>query len=239
MKFTHNGEFVTEGQKVVINYDIVNLMDRNGNVVDCDALIDKSGQLTYTAEKSGFLNITFKNGNIQVKVDAREVIVSKDLTRYYSDKISFKVSAYDFKGKVVDQEVTFKVNKKTYHAKTNKNGVATLKLKLKPGKYVIYSSFGDVKVKNKITVKNTLITKNLSKKVNKAAKFKVKLLNSKGKAFKKQTVKIKFKGKTYKIKTDKKGIVVFKVSKKLKVGKYTIKTTFKGLTNSNKITVKK
>ena len=65
------------------------------------------------------------------------------------------------------------------------------------------------------------------------------MLNSKGKAYKNQVVKIKFKGKTYKIKTNKKGIATFKVSKKLKVGKYVIKTTYKGLTNSNKIVVKK
>ena len=65
------------------------------------------------------------------------------------------------------------------------------------------------------------------------------MLNSKGKAYKNQVVKIKFKGKTYKIKTNKKGIATFKVSKKLKAGKYIIRTTYKGLTNSNKIVVKK
>ena len=79
----------------------------------------------------------------------------------------------------------------------------------------------------------------ISKKVKKSAKFKVKVLNSKGKAFKNQLVKIKFKGKTYKFKTNKNGIATFKIPKNLKIGKYTIKTTYNGLTNSNKIIVKK
>ena len=79
----------------------------------------------------------------------------------------------------------------------------------------------------------------MSKKAKKTASFKVKVLKSNGKVFAKKVVKINFKGKTYKIKTDKKGIVTFKLPKNLKVGKYTIKTSFGGLTNSNKITVKR
>ena len=114
-----------------------------------------------------------------------------------------------------------------------------LKLNLKPGTYSIYSSYGDVKIKNRITVKTTLITKNISKKAKKSSKFTVKVLNSKGKAYSKQAIKIKFKGKTYKIKTNKRGIAKFKIPKNLKPGKYTIKTTYKKLTNKNKIIVKK
>ena len=103
---------------------------------------------------------------------------------------------------------------------------------------MIFTQYGDAIVKNKITVKSTLITKNVYKKVKKSANFKVKVLNSKGNAYKKQIVKIKFKGKTYKLKTNSKGIATFKIPKNLKAGKYVIKTTFNGLTNSNRITVK-
>ena len=197
------------------------------------------GKINYTAEKTGYLDITFNNG-IKIKIDAREAIVSSDLTKYYQNsKISFKVTVYDLIGKVISKKVKFTVNSKSYFVKTDKNGVATLKLKFKPGKYTIYSAYGDVKVKNKITIKNTLITKNLYKKFKKSGKFHVKVLNSKGKAFAKKVVKINFKGKTYKIKTNKKGIATFKVSKNLKIGKYTIKTSYNGLTNTNKIIVKK
>ena len=44
---------------------------------------------------------------------------------------------------------------------------------------------------------------------------------------------------TYSAKTNSKGIATLKLAKNLKVGKYTVKTTYKGLTVSNKITVKK
>ena len=43
----------------------------------------------------------------------------------------------------------------------------------------------------------------------------------------------------YKIKTNKKGIATLKISKNLKIGKHTIKTTYNGLSNTYKIIVKK
>lgn len=239
MKFSHNGEFVKEGEKLIIRYDITSLMDSKGKLSQYFGLVNYSSQFVFKANKAGFLNITFKNGKVNVNIDSKTAVISKDLTCHYSGKISYKVSVYDVLGKVINKKVKFTVNKKNYYAYTNKNGVATLKLKLKPGKYTVYSSYEKVKVKNTIKIKTTLITKNVNKKVKKSGKFTVKVLNSKGKPISKKLVKIKFYGKTYKIKTNKKGIATLKLSKKLKVGKYTIKTTYNGLTNSNKIIVKK
>lgn len=239
MKFTHNGEFVKKGQKILIEYDITTLIGKNGKISTYDALVNKSGQFEYIVPKSGFLDIRLINGNINVSIDTKEVIKSGNLNKYYSKKTSFSVKVYDMFGLIVGKKVKFTINAKDYFATTNKNGIATLKINLKPGTYTVYSSYGKVIVKNKITIKKTLITKNVSKKVKKTGKFTVKVLNSKGKAYAKQTVKIKFKGKTYKIKTNKKGIATFKIPKNLKVGKYVIKTTYNGLTVSNKIVVKK
>jgi hypothetical protein len=239
MRFTHNGEYVEKGQTVLIEYDITNLMYRNGKMVRDDSLNYKIGQLTYTATKNGFLDISYKNGQVAVLIDSRDAVIGKNVSVYYPQKVSYKVTVYDVDGKVVSKYVKFKVNKKTYNVKTNRKGVAALKLKLKPGKYTVYASYGDVKIKNRITVKTCLITKNLKIKSKKSGKFTVKVLNSKGKAYAKQSLKVKFRGKTYKLKTDKKGKATFKVPKNLKKGKYTIKTSYKDLTNSNKIVVKK
>ena len=66
----------------------------------------------------------------------------------------------------------------------------------------------------------------------------MKVLNSNGKAYPNQMVKIKFAGKTYNIKTNSNGIAAFSVPNNLKVGEYKITTTYGGLTNENKIIVK-
>ena len=240
MNVTHNGELVKKGQTVTIHYQIANLMDKNGELINYTDFTDElNGEMNYTASKTGYLKASWVNNEIFIKIDSKDKITCKGLTKYYTQKTSYSVKVSDVSGKVVGKKVKFTINGKNYYSKTNKNGVATLKLKLKPGKYTVYVSYGDAKVKKVITIKKTLITKNISKKVKKSGKFTVKVLNSKGKAYSKQTVKIKFKGKTYKIKTNKKGIAIFMVPKNLKVGKYTIKTTYNGLTVSNKIIVKK
>ena len=167
-------------------------------------------------------------------------IKSSDLTKYYKNSKKFKVRVYGKDGKlVIGKYVKFTIGGHAKKIKTDKHGYATLKINKRPGKYTVYVSYGNVKVKNKITIKSTLITKNVNKKVKQSGKFTVKVLNPKGKAYSKQLVKVKFKGETYKLKTNKRGFATLKLSKWLKVGKYTIKTTCNGLTNTNKIIVKK
>lgn len=166
-------------------------------------------------------------------------ISAKDVSTYYAGKTSYKVTLLDSKkNPIAGKYVVFTINNKEIAVKTNSKGVATLKVKLVPGKYIVTAEYGDQMVKNTIKVKNSVITSNVVKKQKKAKNFKVKILNKKGKAYAKRIVTIKFNGKTYKIKTNKKGIASFKIPNKLKKGKYIIKTTYQGLTKKNIITVK-
>ena len=174
------------------------------------------------------------------KTDLSKITDNNDLTLFFKSTKLFTVKVWGADGNVASGEtVTFTVNGKVFHIKSDENGVASLSIILKPAKYSIISTWGNITVKNTITVKSRLITKNLVKKTKKSAIFKVKVLNADGKVFAKQKVKIKFKGKTYKIKSNGKGIASLKITKKLKAGKYTIKTTYLGLTNTNKVIVKK
>ena len=179
------------------------------------------------------------SGIIDMITGKKDSINSTDLTTYYAKKTNFKVTVMSGDKPLTSGSVVFTINNKEYASKIGSDGVATLSQKLKPGTYFITTEYAQTIVKNKIVIKKSIITKNVSKKFKKAGKFTVKVLNTKGKAHAKQTVKIKLKGKTYTAKTNKKGIATFKLPKNLKVGKYTIKTTCKGLTISNKLTVKK
>jgi plastocyanin len=105
--------------------------------------------------------------NAVVAVKNIKVVVQK--TKATFAKKTFKVKATkkltftlkDSKGKAIaGKKITFKVNKKTYTAKTNKKGIATVKVKLtKKGKYTATATFaGDntykkISKKAKITVK--------------------------------------------------------------------------------------
>ena len=235
---SYNQDFVKKGDIIVVKSNVL-LLGNDGSLSEFTEL-DIPGNVTVTADRDGFVQLSFSKGKLEVKIVPKTKIVSKNLVKYYKQSKQFKVRVYGADGKpAVGKFVNFTIGKNTYKVRTDKSGYATLKINMKPGEYTVITKFEDVKVKNKITVKTTLITKNKSKKVKKSAKFKIKVLNSKGKAYKNQLVKVKFKGKTYKLKTNKKGIAIFKIPKKLKVGKYKIKTTYKGLTNSNRITVRK
>ena len=215
-----------------------------------------NGQAMYAVCINGIasLNIGLDVGNYIVKVtnpqtgemktqSVRVIAIlceNKSVTMYYGGGKSFRVKVLDDNGNAaVGVLVNIQLSGKTKQVKTDSNGYAKYKITSKPGKYTIKASYKGFEVSDKVTVKSTIVTKNIAVKKGKTIKFTAKLLNSKGKILKYKKVTFKFIGKTYKIKTDKKGIATLKVTKKLKIGKYVIKTTYGKLTISNKITVKK
>ena len=166
---------------------------------------------------------------------------NKDLTKYYKGSKGYSVLVMGDNNTPVGagEIVVMKINKRTYNVKTDANGIATLGITLKPKVYTITANYKNYTVTNKVTVKTTIITKNISKKKSKKAKFSAKLLNNKGKILKNKKIKFKFRGKTYKVKTNSKGIAKLTIGKNIKVGKFKITTNYGTLKVKNTITVKK
>lgn len=162
-----------------------------------------------------------------------------NVNMYYGAGKYYTVKVFDDNGKIAKGvRVTFKVNGKSYSRLSNSKGVASFKVSLKPGTYTITASYKGVKVSNKVKVKSTIVTKNIKVKKGKTIKFKAKLLNSKGKILKNKKITFKFKGKTYKIKTNKKGIATLKITKKYKKGKYIITSKYGKLKIKNSIKIR-
>ncbi len=178
-----------------------------------------------------------RSQNITVK---KTITGNKDVTKYYKGSAAYTVRVWGDNGKAVGagELVTMKINGKNYKVYTNKNGYASFKINLKPKTYTITATYKYYKVSNKVKIKPTIITKNVSKKKSKTVKFTAKVVNTKGKILKKKKVTFKFKGKKYTAKTNSKGIATLTL-KNLKVGKYTVYSTYNGLTVKNTITIKK
>ena len=153
------------------------------------------------------------------------IIENKDVVNYFGAKSTYKVRVYGSDGKPLGKvvSVTFKVNGKTYFVKTDTNGYAILSIKLKVKQYIISAEFNGTKVFNKITVKPVLTTKIASNKKNKKTKLIAKLVNTKGKPVKGKKITFKIKNKTYKAKTNKKGIASVSIKLKLKKGNYKLR----------------
>ena len=250
----------------IIAYDSTNVLnsiytfkvlDNNGNPLNKSnvSVLLNSKSYNLTTDENGVVTINIVlnvgtyaikitnpiNNDVQtksIKVIAR-ITENKAVTMYYGAGKYYKVRVRgdnaNFTGNL---KVTFKINKKTLNVTTDKNGYVSLKISQNPGKYTITALYKGYKVSNKIIVKSTIITKNINVKKSKTIKFKAKLLNSNGKILKNKKIKFKFKGKTYKVKTNNKGIATLKITKKYKVGKYTITTNYGKLTIKNTIKIK-
>ena len=167
---------------------------------------------------------------------------------FYLDGSVYKVRVYGADGNVASGvKVTFTINKVSYIRTTDKNGWATLSLNIKnlvPKSYTVTAAYNGYSVKNTVKVKQIIKAKKTTavKKTAKKLKIKIKL---KGKTvLKKKTLKVKFRGKTYKIKTNNKGVATFKLTKKvikkLKAGKkYKYTITYQKDTLKRFIKVKK
>ena len=164
----------------------------------------------------------------------------KNYSVYYGNTVKYKVRILDTKGKAVGagKVVNFKVNGKTIKSKTDKSGYATASVKLGVGKYTIAATYGGVSTSNNIVFKATLSAKNMVHKKAKTIKFSTKLVDKKGKVLKGKKITFKIGGKKYSAKTNKKGVATAAI-KNLKVGKFTITSSYGGCTIKNTIQIKK
>lgn len=153
---------------------------------------------------------------------------NKNLKMYYDGGNTYSVRVYGDDGKPVGagQKVTFYLENKKYTRSTDKNGYAKFKITAKPGYYQIGAVYKDYAVLNTVLVKPVLkqLTTFKSKAVKPKIKFKVKFL---GKNKKNKKIKVKFNKKTYKAKTNKKGIATFNLKTPKKVGSYKIVVSYK------------
>jgi hypothetical protein len=236
-------------------YD-VRFLDTSGNPLKDTEVTLKIGSVNHVikTDANGIarLNIDLALGNYQITIinpinnEAKtqninvvsRITENKAVSMYYGAGKYYTVRVFDDNGNVAKGvEVKFTINGNTYSQTTNDNGYASFKINLKPGKYTITAEYKGFKVSNKITVKSTIITKNIKVKKGKTIKFTAKLLNKNGKILKNKKIKFRFKGKTYKVKTNKKGKATLKITKKYKKGKYTITTSYGKLKVKNTIKV--
>jgi hypothetical protein len=152
---------------------------------------------------------------------------NKNIKMYYDDGTTYKVRVFDDNGNPAKagQKVTFAIGKKLYYKKTDKNGYAKLKIPSTPGPYEIGAKYKDYVVVNSLLVKHVLKPLTSFKgNVKKTIKYKVKFL---GKNKKNKKIIVKFNKKTYKAKTNKKGIATFVLKTPKKVGFYKLVASYK------------
>lgn len=107
----------------------------------------KAGKYTITA--------TYKNVKASNKITVKPTLITKNKKIKKGKTLTYTAKLLNKNGKPLkNKKITFKINGKKYKAKTNKKGIAKIKVKnLKVGKYKIITTYGKQKNTNTITVK--------------------------------------------------------------------------------------
>jgi hypothetical protein len=97
----------------------------------------------------------YKGSTVKNTITVKKVLKAKSKTVKKSKKIKYSATLKTSKGKAIKgKKVTFKIKGKTYSAKTNKKGVATVSFKnLKVGKYSVIVKYLKSQVKTTLKVK--------------------------------------------------------------------------------------
>jgi hypothetical protein len=250
--YDYKAGFLDKGLKPLGNTDVTFTV----NGVKYVARTDSNGFAYLTTSKLpvGKYSVTVTNPVNGESVTRTLTIVerlveNRDITMEFVDGTYYTVRAIGDDGKPVGagEHVFITVNGVTYNRITDANGYAYLKINLNPKTYTITAEYKNYEVSNTLKVKQTLKLVKKNVKIKKTAKkiiLKAKLKWANGKPIKGKKIIFKFRGKSYKAKTNKKGIakvtVKKKVIKKLKKGKkYTFSAKYIKNYVKGKVIVKK
>ena len=186
------------------------------------------------SEGSHNITVTYSGDNKYASITKSGVVVKEhvpvikltasNLSMLYTSGKYFKVKLTSDGKALPNQKVKITINGKTYTKTTDKNGYASLKISLPPKAYTVKATYGNLTLTKKVTVKTVIQAKNVNaKKSSKSIKIKVTLKKVNKKYLKNKKVTLKFNKKTFKAKTNKKGVVTFTIKKnvynKLKANK--------------------
>ena len=101
------------------------------------------------------ITTSYKGSTVKNTITVKKVLKAKSKTVKKSKKIKYSAALKTSKGKAIkNKKVTFKIKGKTYSAKTNKKGIATVSFKnLKVGKYSVIVKYLKSQVKITLRVK--------------------------------------------------------------------------------------
>ena len=95
----------------------------------------------------------FDGLDIGNKVTVLPTLVTKDLNMKYMDGSNFTAQVLDGKGTpLANQNVSFNVNGVFYHRITNEDGIASLRIRLMAGEYIITSYWNNFQTGNTIKI---------------------------------------------------------------------------------------
>lgn len=165
-----------------------------------------------------------------------KIVENYDLVKYYKNASKFSVKILDSQGYPVEGTiVTFNINGVFYYKETDANGIASLAINLRPGKYVITTMYGQYDVGNNVTVLPTLQTSDLKMKYLDGSAFNARVVDGQGNPLSNQIVTFNVNGVFYNKVTNDEGIASLNI--RLMKGEYIITSIYNGFETGNTIKI--
>ena len=165
-----------------------------------------------------------------------KIVENYDLVKYYKNASKFSVKILDSQGYPVEGTiVTFNINGVFYYKETDSNGIASLAINLRPGKYVITTMYGQYDIGNNVTVLPTLQTSDLKMKYLDGSAFNARVVDGQGNPLANQIVKFNVNGVFYNKVTNDEGIASLNI--RLMKGEYIITSIYNGFETGNTIKI--
>ena len=165
-----------------------------------------------------------------------KIVENYDLVKYYKNASKFSVKILDSQGYPVEGTVvTFNINGVFYYRETDANGIASLAINLRPGKYVITTMYGQYDVGNNVTVLPTLQTSDLKMKYLDGSAFNARVVDGQGNPLANQIVTFNVNGVFYNKVTNDEGIASLNI--RLMKGEYIITSIYNGFETGNTIKI--
>ncbi len=175
--------------------------------------VNYAGNNYYNAsEVEGMVNVS-KNDVISLEV--------LDVVKYFGGSERLIVNVTDYYGVgLSDFNVTISINGVSYTRKTNDDGIASLALNLNAGTFDVTTTCSNITKNSIVTIKDTVISNDLTKVYRNNSQFYVKVLDSQGNLLKNTNVTFNINGVFYNRTTNDSGVARLNIN--LNQGKYII-----------------
>ena len=185
---------------------------------------------------NGSANYSKISKNITVAINSS--IIADDLVKMYQNATRFYAKFLGSDGKVLaNTQVKFNINGVFYTRSTDKYGVTSLAINLRPGNYILtaYNPVTGEQQGFNITVKSLIVQNDLTKYYMNASKFQATIYDKNGSLAVNKNVTFNINGVFYTRTTDSNGVVSLNIN--LRPGEYIVTTIYDGLDIGNNIFV--
>ena len=211
----NTGSYYSESDNVFLSQNNNPVENVSGNIkvngISYNLTTDIGGKASISLDlDAGTHVISTSVGNTlkEDSIDVLPVVIGSDITKTYSNTKKYTATFLNSDGSPLkNTNVKFILNGKTYTKKTDSKGVASLEINLKVGTYTVSAVHPNgYTISNKIVIKTSVITSDLSKHYRSSKVFSATFYNKNGKVLANRYVTFKAHGSTFKVKTNSKGV---------------------------------